>query len=654
MYQKFFRLTIFILFIVSGKSSFSQQSAVDSLNFLFLKSNSDSVKIEIVKEIIKCYVKAKDFDNAEAYALEFQNLATKAGTNDLLGKAWYNLGIVKWLKKEEAESNVCLEKSLPFIIATPDSVLLSKCYTKIGTNYLRLADFTNAIRYYRLSSDVRIGMKDSTGTANNFINIAGCYYQMAEYDNAITFYHDALNIAEHNGNIKLIAYSFNNIGNIYMKTEDFEKAVEYLQKALDANRKLYDDREVSKNLLNLANVWQTLGDTLKAEDYFLESATIKEKMNDLEGLSTTYNSLGSIYKNLGDQAKALTYFLKAYEIVEHSNDKFEEASILSNIGSIYLINKNREASVYFIKSIDIAKEIKARYLILSGYESLIEYYKMFGEFDRALNYYELKTQINDSIYDENTVNAIAEMQTKYETEKKESENEVLLKDIRIEKDSKRFLFVLIGGLMLMLGAIVYLFRLKSASLKQSKTLHTKEVELNRLELAKKELEKEHLEDKVFAEQQLNRLQRQKFESEIEHKNHELANSVLNIVNKNEVLSDLREKIVSGAKTSENENFIPEVIRIINNNIDIDQNWQKFKMQFEEIHPGFFDRLKQQYPDLSEIYIKLCAYIRINLTTSETAQLLNVTIAAIKKSRQRLRKKFDLAAESSLFEFISNI
>ncbi|MCF8403885.1 MAG: tetratricopeptide repeat protein [Bacteroidales bacterium] len=653
--QKNIILLISILLLIgSGNLLLGQASSIDSLQIMLSETKGDSVKSEIIKEILKHYVKSKDFDKAEEYAVELQQLATRVGSNDLLGKAWYNLGIVKWLKKEEVESNIYFEKSVPYIIDTPDSVLLGKCYTKIGTNYLRLSDFKNAILYYHLSFDVRQGLHDSTGMANNLINIAGCYYQMAEYDDAIRFYHDALKIAENTGNLKLMAYNFNNIGNVYMKTEDFTDAVEYIHKALEANRKLNDEREASKNLLNLAKAWQTLGDTSKAEQYFLESAGIMEKLNDHEGLSTTYNSLGSIYKNLREPDKALIYFLKAYDLVKLSNDKFEEATILANIGSVYLNNHHKKALEYYLKSIEIANEINARHLVMSGYEGLIEYHRFFGEYEKSLYYYELKTQLNDSIYNEKTVNAIAEMQTKYETEKKEKENEVLIRDIRIERYSKRFLIVLIGCLFLLLLAIIYTFRLNRKSLKQSKVLHSKEIELNQLELAKKELEKEHLGDKIFAEQQLNIMQRQKFEAEIEHKNHELANSALYIVNKNEVLSDLKEKIVSGTKAADNKNYLQEVIRMIDNNIDLDQNWQKFKLQFEEVNPGFFDRIKQKHPDLSDIYIKLSAYIRINITTNETAQLLNVTLAAVKKSRQRLRKKFGLAADDSLFDYISKI
>ena len=647
-------LILFILLVSFGYDSYSQQPTVDSLKSILLTSDIDSVKIIIAKKIIIYYVRAKEYDKAEEYALEYQRLATKAGTNDLLGKAYYNLGIVKWLQRDQTESNQYLEKSVPFIIATPDSVLLAKCYTKIGTNYLRLSDFTNAIRNYSLSSEIRAGMRDSTGLTNNLINIAGCYYQMAEYDQAITYYHKALSIAEKTANLKLMAYNFNNIGNIYMKIEDYPNAIEYLLQALEANRKLQNEGEISKNLLNLANAYHNAGDSKQAEKYYLASAEIKEKLNDQEGLSETYNSLGLIYKNLGRPDEALVYYQKALVLIQQTNDRFAEASVLANIGSIYLIKHDKAASGYFLRSLDIAKKIKARQLMLINYTNLIEYYNLFEDYEKVVVFYEQRTLLNDTIYSNKTAQAIAEMQTKYETEKKEKENELLLKDNQLQKVYRKFLIVAISALLLLLMAAAYSFSLKSKSLKQSTLLYKQEKELSKLELAKKEIEKEHLEDRIFAEKQLNRLQMEKYEAELEHKNHELANSALCIVNKNEVLSNIKEEILIGSKAKENENFIPELIRLINNNIDLDQNWQKFKLSFEEVHPGFFDKLKQKHPDLSDIYIKLSAYIRIRLTTGETAQLLNVTVAAVKKSRQRLRKKFDLDARTSLFEFVASI
>jgi len=78
------------------------------------------------------------------------------------------------------------------------------------------------------------------------------------------------------------------------------------------------------------------------------------------------------------------------------------------------------------------------------------------------------------------------------------------------------------------------------------------------------------------------------------------------------------------------------------------------MEFEKLNPGFFDRIRNLYPDFSEQFIRLSAFLRIELSTKEIAQLMNVSVAAVNKNRQRLRKKLNLEAEADLKAFMESI
>ena len=198
--------------------------------------------------------------------------------------------------------------------------------------------------------------------------------------------------------------------------------------------------------------------------------------------------------------------------------------------------------------------------------------------------------------------------------------------------------------------IFFLYRIKAVSLKQSKKLLAQEQELAHLEIEKKTAENKLLEDRIFAEQQINRLEREKYQSEIEFKNAELAGTTLSLVNKNEILGEIRNRLMDNHKPE----TIPGVIRFINANTDIDLDWNKFRLTFEEVHPGFFERIQKQYPQLTDHDIRLSAYLRINLSSREIAGLMNVSLDATNKGRQRLRKKLDLAPESDLCEFLKSV
>ena len=112
-----------------------------------------------------------------------------------------------------------------------------------------------------------------------------------------------------------------------------------------------------------------------------------------------------------------------------------------------------------------------------------------------------------------------------------------------------------------------------------------------------------------------------------------------------------EKIKEKQPEDFNQCFV-KVNKIVKDNITIDKDWQQFKLHFEEVNPGFFHNLQQKYPQLSQNELKLCAYYRIMLGTKEIAKMLNVTPAAIQKSRHRLRKKMDIPSETEMPEFMS--
>ena len=132
MRRNLFLLISVVYLVGAGNYLFSQQSHVDSLIRTIEQSNVDTIQAEAVKKILIYYVRNKEYDNAEEYAFKFFELSKGIGTNKMLGKAYYNLGIVKWLKKEQDLSNQYFEESIPYLVATPDSMLLAKMLYKNG------------------------------------------------------------------------------------------------------------------------------------------------------------------------------------------------------------------------------------------------------------------------------------------------------------------------------------------------------------------------------------------------------------------------------------------------------------------------------------------------------------------------------------------
>jgi DNA-binding CsgD family transcriptional regulator len=162
-----------------------------------------------------------------------------------------------------------------------------------------------------------------------------------------------------------------------------------------------------------------------------------------------------------------------------------------------------------------------------------------------------------------------------------------------------------------------------------------------------------LSEDIKTQQKINELQKEKHKIDIEYKNKELITTTMHVVNKNKVLDDIK-KIIK--KEMEAESFskanLQKIINEINFNINLDKDWNDFKMHFEVVNTNFFDRLQKQYPKLTQNDLKLCAYMRMNLSSKEIAQIMNITLSAINKSRNRLRKKMNLDSNINLTQYMA--
>ncbi len=173
----------------------------------------------------------------------------------------------------------------------------------------------------------------------------------------------------------------------------------------------------------------------------------------------------------------------------------------------------------------------------------------------------------------------------------------------------------------------------------------------------KQLQLQHQLEIEQSEKQIVELRNEKLQSEVEHKNSELASSAMNLVQKKEMLSKLKEDLVQykGAPdaTKANKEF-QKILKLIDKELDHNEEWEQFAVHFDSVHTNYLKKLKEQYPSLTTSDLKLAAYLRLNLSSKEIAQLMNISIRGVETSRYRLRKKLDLANEMSLFDHLIKI
>ena len=153
------------------------------------------------------------------------------------------------------------------------------------------------------------------------------------------------------------------------------------------------------------------------------------------------------------------------------------------------------------------------------------------------------------------------------------------------------------------------------------------------------------------------IQNEKLEAEISFKNKELASATLHLVQKGEILVTIQEalnQILAKSKNPEVKKETQHLINLLNFDATLDDGWEQFAHHFDLVHVDFLKRLREKYPQLSANDEKLSAYLRMNLSTKETAQLMNISVRGVEASRYRLRKKLHLSNEANLVEFMMKV
>ena len=317
-----------------------------------------------------------------------------------------------------------------------------------------------SIDYANQALKLAIAIKSKKATAKAYHNLGNGYFNMAEYKNAISFYIKALQIQEEIGNKKGILSSSGAIGNVFLELKQPDEAYKYFIRTLEISKEIGSKGGEASCLIALGNVYSQKKDYKKSLEYGFQSMKLFEELGIKDAVATCVNNIADSYQKLKDYNNALLYIHKAYDINVEIGNTYGMALSLNNIGDFYeSIGDYAKAAEYYKKGLDQAKTIGANDRVLASYKGIYKSNKRLGNFKEALVYNELYQQMNDSIYNSESSKQIAEMQTRFDTEKKAKEIAILTKDKKIKEDelSKNRIItwaVSIGAILVFLLALL--------------------------------------------------------------------------------------------------------------------------------------------------------------------------------------------------------
>lgn len=350
--------------------------------------------------------------------------------------------------------------------------LFSKLDTASGENK---AVILNEICFKSRYADPSLAMKYGNNgleyaTKNHYrtvvflhINVGCLYVDKGQYEKALENFIKADKKAHEFSDKKGMAMSTASIGAVYKFQHLYEKALINYNMSLKLFKEIDAKRNVADVLTSFGGLYYELQDNDKALEYFLQSLKLMEELNDKEGIASGLNNIAVIYEELKNYSKAMEYHKKSLKLYRQESNKMAVSSSLYNIALVYNSQKDYDNAIKYIDTaMSLANEVSALEPLREHYTTLSEIYYNKNDFKTSLHYYTLLSNLKDTLINQDLNKQIVEMSTKYQTEKKEKENQILtqkneLQDLSLNRQ-KIINYSISFGLILVMGLAFFIFR----------------------------------------------------------------------------------------------------------------------------------------------------------------------------------------------------
>ncbi|MCK9422340.1 MAG: tetratricopeptide repeat protein [Bacteroidales bacterium] len=528
--------------------------------------------------------------------------------------------ILKFLNKPE---NQYLENSIDFAnraftIAQQNNYALGKVQAmiKLGYYYFRSSNYKKAMEFAQKSKEMSEDLNFDKELANSLSLIGTIYTELGDYDKSSQYYFKSLKLYEKVDDKEGISRLFGFIGMDFYNQQDYKKALEYYNKSLSIAKQINIPSIIKSQYNNIANVYGVFMKYDTAIVLFRKALTINTKLGDRLGEGTNIMNIGYVQMNKGYFDDARLSFQESLGIFIELNNRLHMAECYINFGYCYYsINGIEESIDYFKKALQEGQKNGYYRIISHAAKMLNQIYTLKQDTIKAYKYVTLEKIAGDSLYASQEQKHILKLELQYLYEKKEIEKQKVqhAKNIII----LIVIFSLISGLVI-LGLILSRHRLKS-----------------KLVVAEKE----------------------KIEFELKSKDRELTVNLISLIKKNEMITDISNKLgqlEQNTKSSETKDKIIRISKELRNSTE-DKMFNEFTTRFQEVHAGFYEKLLKSYPDLTKNELNLCAFLRLNMSSKDISELTNQQVSAIEQARYRLRKKLGIVnLETNLVTFLSQI
>ena len=519
---------------------------------------------------------------------------------------------------------------------------------KIGLHFMEQGKHADALDIFNdLRHYLETIPKKSIGEQKSFssvLNIIGAIYEETGlWNEALELYMNSLQVCESIDYQSGKAKVYNNIGKLYYSRNQFTKAEELFNKAIVINSKLNIRSELFNNYNNLGGIYTQSHNPKKALQYVLIAMNQLDINRDFYDLSIIYANIGNLYQDMKNYPLALSYYQQAANVQTEKQFNIALIRSLLSMASLYQVMNNTGEATTCLKQAEIkAAQLgnpSQRLLVLRESARL---YMMIGNYNKSSLIYARYVELSDSLESLNSLTKIEQIQSVYEIINKEKDNKILQQKIHLQQLAiERQRIVLFAALIIFLFLASFLFNLQRNRKKERKK--------NELIAAQTQM--------LHQQEKNNMLQNeQTLKIELDYKNRQLTSYALHIARTNEFITkttqDLKQILLELKPHEKNRaDLIRQTLSDLHQ-YSAGNDWEEFRLYFEEVHQSFEKNLQATFPDLSPNDKKICALLKLGLSTKDIASITFRELRSVESARNRLRKKMGLSADINIHTFLS--
>lgn len=502
-------------------------------------------------------------------------------------------------------------------LVAKDRQMQAESLALIISSFQGKGEYEKALEYCQSLKDLARKEGSDLYYAEALEYMGAVYLGLGVFDASYAHLKQAIDIFQSMGKdgYRHLSPCYNALGVLSARQGDFVTAKTCLNQGLVYADSMEDPRQIVLLNSNLALCCIYSNELEEGEKILLEQIQWVDARKIAYNQTFLYLNLCRISIEKGAYTKALEYGGQALDLARKMNNRLSEAQALYYIGYIYFITRQDEKALsYFQKTSRIASGLNILDIRSYSASHMASIYESRGDYRNAYEMSLLHVRLSDSLNRKTNQDNLYRLRHEYEYKEH-------LAQIEMEGKRKNLRWITIS-ILSVLSLLLFWALLSRQRIKMKNII----------------------------------LMQNQMSNELEIKNKEITTKTLYLEQKNKVLSDLAEKLRKEKhlfKTT-NQPIIEDVIHELTQSAR-DSSWEEFELRFEQVHNGFFERLNRRFPNLSPNEKRLCAYLKLNMSSKEIANLTHTTVGNVEQARFRLRKKFGIhGTDTNLLSFLESL